>query len=136
MKRNINIDRKTLASEEINATKDFSSVASKAASASPVSPKVPKSNSGWIIGGIATVAIAIGIYIGAQSTLPTDNVAINSIEHIDSTKIAFVNPPAPSATLPNDSYIIDADKGGAIKHHTGTDITVPAGAFMDEEGNV
>ena len=137
MKRNINIDRKTLASEEINATKDFSSVVSKAAGGTSVSPKVPKSNSGWIIGGIAAVAIATGIYFGTKNSSPaTDNIAETMTEQLDSTETAFVNPPFPEATLPNEFYSVDADKGGEIKHHTGTDITIPAGAFVDEEGNV
>ena len=137
MKRDINIDRKTLASEEINATKDFSSVVSKAGGASSVSPKIPKGNMGWIAGGIAAVVIATGIYFGNKETTPIENKTASTPSLVvDSIETAFVNPPIKDGVLPNESYFVNADKGGAIKHHTGTDITIPAGAFMDEEGNV
>ena len=111
MKRDINIDRKTLASEEINATKDFSSVVSKAASVSSVSPKIPKNNSGWIVGGIATIAIAAGIYFGTKETTKLENKdTAAATQQIDSTENSFINPPITEGVLPSESYYIDAKK--------------------------
>ncbi|MDB4052056.1 hypothetical protein N9488_01210 [Flavobacteriales bacterium] len=139
MKRNINIDRKPLAKEEINATKDFRSLASKVGIARSVSPKPTGKSTGWFAGGIAAIAIAAGIYVGTK----TDSEQLvqepeTLIAEVTDTvsKTIFVNPPIPEADISNESYYVDADNGGKIKHHTGTEVTIPEGAFMDEEGNI
>ncbi|MGB1041378.1 MAG: hypothetical protein ACPGVD_10935 [Flavobacteriales bacterium] len=139
MKRKVNINRKPLASEEINATKDFGSLVSKMGGASQVSPK-PKGNAtGWLIGGIAAVAIVTGIYFGTKNTTPatqeTNPVIANQPDTLKQ-KAPVINPLLAQADIKNESYKVDADKGGKIKHHTGTEITIPEGAFMDEEGNI
>ena len=139
MKRKVNIDRKPLASEEIQANKDFGSLMSKVGGASVSSPKPNGSKIGWFAGGIAAVAIAAGIYFGTKNDASTNESAsdLAVVEHIDSTeKKSFINPPIPELDIKNESYYVNADKGGKIKHHTGTEITIPEGAFMDEEGNI
>lgn len=139
MKRKVNIDRKPLASEEIQATKDFGSLMSKVGGTSASSPKPNGSKMGWFAGGIAAVAIAAGIYFGTKKTDSTTaaNETLAIAEQIDTTKEkSFVNPPIPELDIKNESYYVNADNGGKIKHHTGTEITIPEGAFMDEEGNI
>ncbi|MEN8929478.1 MAG: hypothetical protein ABF242_04345 [Flavobacteriales bacterium] len=139
MKRNVNIDRKTLASGEINATKDFGAAVSKVGGVSGVPPKSPKKGfSNWIITGISAIVVAASIFFGSTNTsdTTTPQLAQTNVSELDSAKSVFINPPISSAVLPSDSYVINADKGGEIKHHTGTDINIPEGAFMDENGNV
>lgn len=139
MKRNINIDRKPLAKEEIDATKDFQSLASKVGAASSVTPKPNGSNVGWLAGGIAAIAIITGIYFGTKPNSESDNQSLTSISIPETDTISkseYVQPPIPSADIKNESYFVDADKGGKINHHTGTEITIPEGAFADEDGNV
>lgn len=138
MKRKINIDRKPLASEEINATKDFGSLMNKMAGTGSVSPKLISKNMGWFIGSIATIVIATGIYLGTKNT-PSSPIKLAVKETIESDSIVnkpIINPVIPEADIPNESYFINAKEGGKVKHHTGTEITIPEGAFMDEKGNV
>ncbi len=139
MKRKVNIDRKPLASDEINATKDFGSLMSKVGGAGATSPKPNGSKMSWFVGGIAAIAIATGIYVGTQENTATTEAqeTLTVVEQVDSTEEKpFVNPPIPELDIKKESYFVNADKGGKIKHHTGTEITIPKGAFMDEEGNI
>lgn len=138
MKRKINIDRKPLASEEINATKDFGSLMNKMAGMGSVSPKLISKSTGWFIGSIAAIVIATGIYLGTKE-VPSIPVKLAIKETIESDSIVnkpIINPAIPEADIANESYFVNAKDGGKIKHHTGTEITIPEGAFMDEKGNV
>jgi hypothetical protein len=47
---------------------------------------------------------------------------------------AMVNPPLPDANVPYLSFTIDAAAGGKWEAPTGTEITVPAGIFVDAQG--
>jgi hypothetical protein len=142
MKRKINLDKKPISSSEINATKNFDALVKKVTTTGAGNniPKTSKINS-WFVGGIATLAVATVVYFTINPTSTISEIESNAIvllvDEIDSTNQKLVvNPLLVSIDVPNELYIINADKGGLIKHHTGTEITIPAKAFKDEEGNV
>ena len=142
MKRKINLDKKPISSSEINATKNFDALVKKITTTGAGNniSKTSKINS-WLVGGITTLAVATIVYFTINSTSNIAEIEPNAIvllvDEIGSiNQKLVVNPLLTSIDVPNESYKINADKGGLIKHHTGTEITIPAIAFEDEEGNI
>jgi len=138
----INTNKKSISSNEINATKNFDALAKTFASGTGgnLTPKTPKFK-GWFVGGIATLAVATAVYFAVNKTNIEEANVVQNKEQIaepeDSIKkTPVVNPLLASADIPKKVYKINADKGGKINHFTGTEITIPAGAFKDEEGNI
>jgi hypothetical protein len=49
-------------------------------------------------------------------------------------KPAFVQPPLPQANVPYQTYTFEAEKGAELTYKTGTKISIPANALLDEAG--
>ncbi len=148
MKRNIQIDRTSISSEEILKGKDFDALMeqykgqSSGGGNTPNTPSKPFYKSGWFSGGIA-IAVAAVITVAVISSKSTNNDNQNNVPVVSNTTTdeeqiekAFVSPPLPGVDVPKDRYVVNADKGGKVKHKTGTEITIPALAFKDEDGNI
>lgn len=147
MKRKINIDRPPLASSEIAAKQDFSSILTQV----PKVPATPFYKSGWFISTVASVAgiAVITTYFLTNDKNITPNEELTS-EVItteappNDSKSTFIynedtpciNPPSKEHDIPMESYFVNADKGGEITTKSGNKINVLPKSFRDENGNL
>lgn len=146
MKRKIITNKEKLTPEDIAKGKDFGELmkayqAAPTGTSSGISGEAlskPFYKSGWFTGGMATLGVAAVITVG--TILLKDNN--NSSKQVGESEIAlladstksFVNPPVKEVDIPKNNYVIDANIGGKINHFTGTKITIPANAFVYEDG--
>jgi hypothetical protein len=65
----------------------------------------------------------------------TDSIRIAEFYKQEEAK-PCINPPLKGINIPFNSAIINVTKGGVIHAETGTTLTVPKNAFMDESGNL
>ena len=140
MKPKININKPGISSEEIAKGKDFGQLMS---TYTMVAPK-PFFKSPWFFGGSGTALVVAAIVLTNVLSTPdapiTENsTADNQIVVLDSNATAedapIINPPIEGVDITFDSYTVDTDKGETIKHFTGSEITIPASAFIDANGN-
>lgn len=142
MKRKITIDRPTIDSKEIASKQDFSNVLNNI----PTAPTVPFYKTVWFY---TTLACVTGITIVALNQMNSEPKAellsttenppkIDSTEQIALSEFNYnedspcVNPPQEQLDIPMSMYKVDGVKGGQITHPTGTKITIPSNAFVDE----
>lgn len=107
---------------------------------------------GWKLTIVALVSAAIGtgIYLAATSgdqpgknPQPMTSVAPQGAEDKPSTtqveylyeESPMVRPPMPGANIPYKSFTVDASQGATWIAPSGSVITVPAGIFVDAQGN-
>src|SRR6478735_4238025 len=50
--------------------------------------------------------------------------------------VSCIKAPLPGKEMDFRTYTIDNNKGGTFKHETGTEIVIPAGAFVREDGSM
>lgn len=141
--RKINIDRKPLTSEQINAKQNFNQVLNSARIAIK-----PFYKQGWFTATIAGVSVIVGIVAlmtvlkndqenstsaqtTTQSQSPKSEIAEIPIYDEDTP---CVNPPLKSLNIPYSTYKIDASYGGNIIHPNGTEINISESAFFNENG--
>ena len=151
-KRKINIDRPKISSDEIQKGMDFqqilqqhAAVAGTAGAATSLVSK-PWYQTGWFGGGLA-LTLVTGITLGVvfwDSTpeveqagpITPDLVHQFDEDGIDPAQFAFVNQPMQGLDMGESTYLLDASSGANILHETGTRITIPENAFVDDNGQV
>lgn len=141
--RKINIDRKPLTSEEIASRRNFDSVLS----GSKVFSKPPFYKTGWFTIGIAVIAVTVTTTVASliiDGDEQNDQLAENSqtdsaplieddFDYTDDTPC--IQPPLKELDVEYSSYFVNAEDGGTLVHHTGSEITIPPHAFEDDDGN-
>lgn len=147
MKRDININKNSISSEEILGKKNFEELYANFAAGIPGAEFVPKKpfyKSGWFSGGLATILLATvaTVFIvnnKEENFSKTDqNESDKSLILFDLNKNEkpFISPPVDGIDVVKSNYIINANEGGKITHHTGSVINFPANVFTDIQGNL
>ncbi len=146
MKRKITIDRPTIDSKEIASQQDFSNIINKI----PATPTVPFYKTFWFyttlacIAGIAIVAVNLeSKHVKQEALATTDNPPkTDSVSSENSEDLAYaedtpcVKPPSKELDIPMSIYKVNGAKGGEITHPTGTIISVPSNAFLDNNNEI
>jgi hypothetical protein len=143
MKRKITIDRPTIDSKEIASKQDFSNVLNNI----PAAPTVPFYKTIWFyttlacVAGIAFVAInqfsdptKKEVLLATENAPTPDTInqtASNEFNYAEDTPC--VKPLKKDMDIPMTIYQVDGIKGGELIHPTGTKITIPKAAFVDEQ---
>lgn len=76
-----------------------------------------------LIASVAAVALVVGYFI------------VNANVEDKFVVVPFVNPPVETLTIPTNSFVVNTEMDSVIIYSTGTIITIPTGAFVDEDGN-
>ena len=137
MKRKININRPHLTSGEIAGRRDFQSILAAHGAAKP-----PHIRYKWAITGLASLVVITGAYLAIRLLAPTPDpitqttAAVVQMDsaNVDLPREPLVKPPLKGIDIPYTAYTVSGTEGGVIEHHTGSRITVPATAFVDENG--
>ncbi|MGL4599775.1 MAG: hypothetical protein ACRCYO_19770 [Bacteroidia bacterium] len=116
----INRNRKPLSEEEIAQGQNFQSFMN-AYSARP--KPFYKTTTFYLSAAALGIVLAVGGYYWSTSG--------NSPE----TKAAYVQAPIPTLNPTDTIYTVDARQEGVYYFETGTQLTIPAGAFLDSAGN-
>lgn len=141
--RKININRPELSSEEIAKGMDFQAVLA----GHTVLTTPWYKTTGFIGGSVATVAITTGAVLYATlGTTPTEDQTAQQnpapVEQAftfmpeNAIRADFMPSPFTDQLQQRSVYTLYAEDGSSIEHHTGSNIQVPADAFLDENGNV
>lgn len=142
MKRKITIDRPTIDSQEIASKQDFSNIINNL----PTAPAVPFYKTVWFYATLACVTGITFVAINQISDAPKKEIAIitENPQQVDSAKQGVsnefnynedtpcVNPPQEKLDIPMSIYQVNGTKGGELTHSSGTKITIPKLAFVDE----
>lgn len=145
MKRKININRPEISSEEIAKGKNFGSVLKK-----HVSMNLPIYKKPWFLSGVIVATVAVITTIALLNKAPESNNEDNSgqltANSVDSVALAefykneeakpCINPPLEGVNIPYTIYKVIAEKGASLDFKTGSKITIPKNAFVDEKGNL
>lgn len=137
-KPKIIIDEPQVSSEEIKSRRDFEGLVQQV----PAGLK-PWYKSPWVMASAAAVVIAvstIGLWPGGEKDGLTNDENQNNVEVVDENPLASIEkksikPPVPELDIPFNKYPTNGEKETVIEHHTGSQITIPAHAFLDREGN-
>lgn len=137
MKNKFIIGRKVLSDSEIGKHKDFTSLYR-----SYQTIKRPLYKTTRFITGISVAAAAIVIFVlyfsffrnstFTNTVNPPEKAMLSLNSKLLPQKVA---PPLEGIRVPHQSFHLKGSKGGAIKTSSGTEISVPANAFIDKEGN-
>lgn len=121
----INTNRPPLTDADLSSGKDFGQLMK-----SYNAMKTPffKTAKFWFGSGAALVTTVAAVVILSQ-TLKKDSVNEALIP-------PFINPPIVEADIKSAVYVLEAEKDSIIDYITGSQILVPANAFLDESGNV
>lgn len=74
-----------------------------------------------LIASVAAVVVVAGYF----------SVNANKVE---ATVAPFVNPPIDALSIPSNSFVVNTEMDSTIVHTTGSIISIPSGAFVDEDG--
>jgi len=142
MKRKVNINRPEISSEEILKRKNFDSVLKQSA----VTGTKPFFKKPWFLSGVVALTIAIvATFILTTKNSKSDQALVNSAAQLaDSVALeAFykseeakpcISPPIEGLNVKYTSYKVIAEKGATLNYKTGSVITIPKNAFVDESG--
>ena len=75
-----------------------------------------------LIASVAAVTIVVGYFI------------LNANIKDESVIAPFVNPPVETLTIPTNSFVVNTEMDSTIIYSTGSIITIPSAAFVDEDG--
>ncbi len=142
-----NLDREPVTDEEINSHKDFGELVKKFKNESIQKArsdvsflKNKKVTYSAVIAGVAVICTVT--YFSVFKKEPpkeTKHDKIATIQNTNNTpdtkpKKAFITPPISKINVPYSSYKVDADKGGTIKHASGSKIIIPKKSFVNKQG--
>jgi hypothetical protein len=134
-KYNFKFNPPELTSEQINKHKDFGALLAKFEAAEATKPKlqvVHKRNWRRTLTYISSVGAAAMIAL-----LLYFNTSSPDIEQIVADKLAampYVNPPMMEMQKEFATFTLDGSEGGVYEYESGSKVTVPANAFVDESG--
>lgn len=147
MESKFNLNRPPVTDEEINSHKDFGELVKKFKNESIQKArsdvsflKNKKVTYSAIIAGVAVICTVT--YFSVFKKEPPKENKNDKIATIQNTKNtpdtkpnkAFIAPPISKINVPYSSYKVDADKGGAIKHSSGSKIIIPKKSFVNKQG--
>lgn len=142
MKRNININKPEMSSEQIAARRDFGSMqqAYQASGAGGASSGF-FSKTIYLASGIAIVALSLTIwYFSANNTEPetiAETTITTQYDGLTVTETAsVVHAPMDGLNVTYTKYIVNSTTGDTLDYYTGTKILIPAGAFTNGSGGV
>ena len=75
-----------------------------------------------LIASVAIVAVVAGYFI------------LNGNKAEEFVTVPFVNPPVENITIPTNNFVVNTEVDSTIVYSTGSIITIPASAFVDEDG--
>ncbi|MCX6297429.1 MAG: hypothetical protein NTX97_15495 [Bacteroidetes bacterium] len=147
MKRKININRPEISSEEIAKRKNFDSVLKHSAS---VGGK-PLFKKPWFLSGVIAVTIAVVTTVvlldqnkkGKQSSVSENKTQLSNSDSL--ALLAFykeqeskpcINPPLKEINVPYSVFKFAAAKGAQLEIGSGSKLTIPKNAFVDEKGKI
>jgi hypothetical protein len=120
MKYNINRNQPPLTDGELSSARNFNNIF-KGYNAM----KIPFYRSGRLLTGgsaiIVAAAVALIVLFDDKTETPVTR---------------FISPPIAQATIPIDSFTVDADSTANIDYKSGSKLHIPAGAFRDAYGNL
>lgn len=123
----INKNREPLTEADLSSGKDFGRLMQAYQAA-----KVPlfKTAKFWF-GALSVMVTAITALVIYTKVIAPDSFATDGVE-----QATFINPPMPQADIKREMYAIAADKDTIIAYTTGSQIRIPANAFLDAQGKV
>jgi hypothetical protein len=142
MKRKINVNRPNVSTDEINKHKNFESVLKN----SPAAGSKPLFKKPWFLSAVvATVAVIVvaGFVLTNKEVKPSvvvtpvadrsDSVLLEKFYKAEESK-PCIAPPIEGLNVPYVTYKVNAEKGGKLDFKTGSKLTIPKNAFVDENG--
>jgi hypothetical protein len=142
MKRKVNLNRPEVSADEINQRKNFDSVLKNNGNIS-AKPLIKKP---WFLSSlvVATIAIIAIVVVSKKSskdqvreistqTVNSDSIALSSFYKTEESK-PCIAPPIKGLNIPYTSFKVNAEKGATLNFKTGSKLTVPKNAFVDENG--
>lgn len=121
----INKDREEFSDKEIKDAQNFKDVMNRFNAAKPFYQKP-----GFMVGGIATIAVIIGLTF----LLPPSSNKTNSNENEETSTL--IQPPIDGVDIPLTDFEVVAEDGAKLEYASGSILNIPANAFLDSEGNV
>ena len=125
---NINLDPKDLSAREINKYKDFDALLQQANAVPSKKPFNIKALY-YIAGSIAAALLGIILYLGLFAG---DEMTTN--EYLASQP--YINPPFENIQADYEKAVINVNQGGEYVYESGSKITVPPAAFVDNNGEL
>lgn len=128
------MNKPPLSETEINNAKDFDKILKRSGIGEPEPKPITNNNKlKLIIGGAIVALIGCVLWFMPTREEKESNIAIK--EKVDLASLN-VNPLLSGVHVPTDSYTIIAEKGGSFTTPVGTNIIVPANAFLDKNGQL
>ncbi len=125
----INLNPKDLSSQEINKHKDFEALLQQVG-ATPPAKKPSGIKVLYYLAGSIAAALLIGfLYIGLFA-----DQSGNTQEYLASQ--SYVNPPFENIKPTYEKAVINVNQGGEYVYESGSKITVPPAAFVDNNGEL
>ncbi len=141
MKRNININKPELSSEQIAARRDFGTLqqAYQASGGSASSSLFSKTI--YLASGVMLVAVGLAIWYFTGKMDGPETIAETTVTtEYDSVKVvetlSVVHAPIEGLNVSYTKYIVNSNTGDTLDYSTGSKIMIPAGAFTDSNGIV
>ena len=140
-KRKINVNRPQISSEEIAAGKDFASLMQDYRK---VGGKSIFQKPGYMASFLAAAASIVGLVAYLYWSAPepsemntTPTVAENKADatpQAEAVSPTFMEPPMAGLDVPKTHYEVSSEEGSVLEYPTGSKITIPPTAFVDENG--
>lgn len=86
---------------------------------------------GWLSAGTKLYTLIASVTVVA---LVAVYFIVNANSGDEFVSAPFVNPPVENITIPTNSFVVNTEMDSTIVYSTGSIITIPSSAFVDEEG--
>lgn len=142
MKRKVNMNRPKISADEINQRKDFNSVLKN----NPGISGKPLFKKPWFLSSVVVAAAvivttvlvlnkkeAVKPLVQVEQPAAADSLALAAFYKAEEAK-PCIAPPVKGLDVPYTSFKVNAEKGAALDFKTGSKLTVPKDAFVDEKG--
>ncbi|HEU4718602.1 MAG TPA: hypothetical protein VFU15_12245 [Bacteroidia bacterium] len=149
----INIDRPKPSSDEILSRRNFDNLMNMYNAVPGKVVHKPFWKSGWAISSFAAAAViatVIAVYVNRTdvsenktepqqvvntNVQPGNNAPVTNNTAANTVQKRHVAPPLGGLNVPYASYSVNSSNGGVFTHPSGSKLTIPANAFVDENGN-
>ncbi len=125
---NINLDPKDLSSQEINQHKDFDALLQQVNTVPAKKPFNVKTLY-YVAGSIAAALLGVFLYLGVFA-----DQSMTTKEYLASQ--SYINPPFENIKPTYEKAVINVNQGGEHVYESGSKITVPPAAFVDNKGEL